>query len=200
MKRILAALVVLAVVAPVRAQDFFGMTPDEAAGLVAQAQAQQREDYLRSLGWEPSRLPSIGRALGLRVQPASGQNCIYDAVSARLGANPDANVEFPAVLYAVHVDLARYQAAYKSQFPGKPVPDSVQTAYLPNYDVIYLDDVSGDYTGAATIDAALAGQYARFIDGTVRSISDSSRIDADAAAVQAWYQAQYPAGASSCAR
>lgn len=174
------------------------MTPDQAAGLVAQAQAQQREDYLRSLGWEPSNLPSIGRALGLRVKPSSGQNCIYDAVSARLGADANANVEFPAVLYAVHVDLSRYQAAYKSQFPGKPVPDSVQTAYLPNYDVIYMDDVSGDYTGAATIDAALAGQYARFIDGTVRGITDQARIDADAAAVQTWYQAQYPAGASSC--
>ena len=198
MKQILAALVVLAVAAPARAQDFFGMTPDQAAGLVAQAKAQQREDYLRSLGWEPSNLPSIGRALGLRVKPASGQDCIYDAVAARLGADANANVEFPAVLYAVHVDLARYQAAYKSQFPDESAPDSVRTVYLPNDDVIYLDDVSGDYKGAATIDAALAGQFARFIDGAVRSISDQSRIDADAAAVQAWYQTQYPAGASSC--
>ncbi|NNN04796.1 MAG: hypothetical protein HKL90_02735 [Elusimicrobia bacterium] len=199
MKRILAALVVLAAVAPSRAQDMFGISPDQVSGLVAQAQAQQREDYLRSLGWEPSNLPSIGRALGLREKPASRQDCIYDAVSARLGADANANVEFPAVLYAVHVDLSRYQAAYKSQFPGKPAPDSVQTAYLPNYDVIYLDDLSSDYRNGATIDAALAGQYARFIDGTVRSISDQARIDADAAAVQAWYQTQYPAGASSCA-
>jgi hypothetical protein len=44
----------------------------------------------------------------------------------------------------------------------------------------------------------MAGAFARFIDGAARGISDQSQIDADASAVQSWYQTQYPAGTSSC--
>ena len=199
MKPLLALLVVLAAAAaPVRADDFFGITSSDAAGMIAQAKAQQREEHLRALGWQPSNLPSIGKALGYRIDTSSRRDCIYDAVASRLGADTRVSVEYPDVLMARDVDVSRFQAAYKGQFPSAPVPDSVQTVFMPNYNVIYVDDAASDYKGAKTLDAALAGAYARFIDGALRGVTDSSRVDADAAAVQSWYQTQYPAGTSSC--
>ena len=197
MKLALAA-VLLSLSCAARADDFFGITPEEGQALAAQAQAQQHEEKLRALGWEQNPIAGVDHALGLRVKPSSPQNCIYDAVAGRLGANPSADVLYPDVLYAVDVDLSRYQAAYKAEFPGKPVPPSVRTVYMPGYDVIYLDDWAPDYTNGATIDDALAAQYARFIDGVVLGVDDPARVDSDAAAVQSWYRAQFPAGASSC--
>jgi len=132
---------------------------------------------------------------------ASAQNCVYDAVAARLGVDPfEPNVAYPDVLFASDVNAGRFRAAYAAQFPGASVPDAVATAYLPSYNVIYVDDAASSYKNGATMDDALAGQYARFIDSSVRGISDAAKISADAAAVSAWYRAQYPAGQSSCAR
>jgi hypothetical protein len=200
MKHFLAALIVVAAIAPSRAQDFFGISPGDAEAMIGQAKAQEHEERLRSLGWQESRFPSIGAALGYRVSPASNQACIYDAVFAHLRADSRVNAEFPDILYARDVDTSLFQAAYKGQFPSAPVPAKVQNVYMSNYNVIYVDDEAGDYKGAATIDAAMAAQFARYIDTSISSVSDQSRIDADAAAVQSWYQTQYPAGTTSCTR
>lgn len=198
MKPLLALLVVLAAAAPVLAEDFFGITQEDAQAMIGQAKAQEHEERLRALGYAPSGFPSVGKALGWRATLTSAQNCVYDAVESRLRADSRGITTFPDVLYAGDVVLANYQGAFKGQFPNAPVPSSVQSAYMPNYEVIYVDDVAADYKGAATMDAALAGQFARYIDTTVKNVSDQSRIDADAAAVQSWYQTQYPAGTSSC--
>jgi len=198
MKPLIAALVVLAAAVPSLAQDFFGITPDDARNMIAEAKAQEHEERLRTLGWQPSNLPSLGKTFGWRASLTSAQNCVYDAVEAHLGADASSMTTFPDVLYAGDVDLSHYQAAFKGQFPSAPVPSSVQSAYMPNYNVIYVDDTAADYKGAATMDAALAAEFARYIDTAVMNVNDPSRIDADAAAVQTWYQAQYPAGKSSC--
>jgi hypothetical protein len=200
MNRLLPLFALVLAVGSAAAQDFFGITPEVAQGMIAQAKAQEREEHLRALGWAPSNFPSVGKALGYTKSLASAQYCVYDAVAARLGADARLSVDFPDVLYASDVDVSRFQAAYKGQFPTASVPDSIQTVYMPNYNVIYVADAASAYKDGATMDDALAGQYARFIDSVVRGVSDQSRIDADAAAVQTWYRAQYPAGASSCGR
>jgi hypothetical protein len=201
MKPLIAALIILAAVVPSLAQDvndFFGITQEDAQAMIGEAKAQQHEELLRSLGWQPSNLPSVGRTLGWRATLASAQNCVYDAVETHLRADSSRMTAFPDVLYAADVDLSRYQAAYKAQFPDAPVPTSVQSAFMPNYNVIYVDDAAADYKGAATMDAALAAQFARYIDTSVKNVADQATIDADAAAVQSWYQTRYPAGTSSC--
>jgi hypothetical protein len=185
--------------APSHAEEFFGLTPEDAQAMIGQVKADQALQRLRELGHNPSRLPSVGKALGFTKTLTSRQDCVFDAVMAHLGLpQVRPGTQWPDVLFASDVDAERYRAAVKGQFPAMN-PTDVATIYLPDYDVIYLADSSSAYSNGATIDDALAGQYARFIDYTQREIRDGARLDADAAEASAWYRAQY-AGHSSCSR
>ncbi|MFI5345246.1 MAG: hypothetical protein ACHQ51_02615 [Elusimicrobiota bacterium] len=199
MKIIALLALALLVSIPSHAEEFFGLTSEDVQGMIGQVKADQKLQRLRELGHNPSRLPSVGKALGFTKTLTSRQDCIIDAVLAHMGVSqthPD--TEWPDVLFASDVDAARYRSAVKGQFPTLN-PTDVATIYLPDYDVIYLADSASAYSNGATIDDALAGQYARFIDYTQRDVRDGARLDADAAEASAWYRAQY-AGHSSCAR
>lgn len=200
MKILLLLAVCLAAGVPARAQEFFGFTSSDIQAMVAKARADEHLQRLKELGQSPSRLPSVGKALGFTKTLTSRQDCIFGAVEARMGISETRpGTEFPDVLYASDVDGARYQAAVKAQYPAMNPTREISTIYLPDYNVIYVADSASAYAKGATMDAALAGQYARFLDRTQRDVSDMSRADADAAAITAWYQTQYPEGRSSCA-
>ena len=189
----------LLVCAPAFAEEFFGLTSSDIQAMIGQVQADQHLQRLRSLGHEPSRLPSVGKALGFTKTLASRQDCIFTAVETHMGiAQVRPGTAFPDVLFASDVSAERYRTAVKGQYPTLN-PTDVATIYLPDYDVIYMADGSGAYANGATLDDALAGQYARFLDWTQRDVRDAARLDADAANASAWYRAQY-AGHSSCSR
>ncbi|MDE2141655.1 MAG: hypothetical protein KGJ84_04515 [Elusimicrobia bacterium] len=195
------ALLALALLAPSfsAAQDFFGLTSGDVAAMIGQVQADQKLQRLRALGSEPSRLPSVGKALGFTKTLSSRQDCIFDAVEASMGvAQIRPGTEFPDVLYASEVNADRYRAAVKAEFPSATPSEDVATIYLPGLNVIYVADASSAYAKGARIDEALAGQYARFLDWTQRDVRDPARLDADDAAAAAAYRAQYPAGTTSC--
>lgn len=186
--------------APAHAQEFFGMTAEDAQAMIGQAMADQHLQRLKDLGQAPSALAPVGKALGFTKTLTSRQDCIFTAVEARMGiAQVRPGTEFPDVLYASEVDASRYRAAVKAQYPSSS-PSSAASIYLSDYNVIYLADSSSAYAKGGRIDEALAAQYARFIDWTQRDVRDAARLDADAAAVSAWYSARYPAGRSSCSR
>ncbi len=190
----------LLVSAPVYAQEFFGMTSSDAQAMIGQVMADQHLQRLKELGQAPSALAPVSRAVGLTKTLTSRQDCVFNAVEARMGiAQVLPGTEFPDVLYASETDASRYQAAVKAQYPSSN-PGSVSSIYLSDYNVIYLADSSSAYAKGGSIDESLAGQYARFLDWTQRDVRDAARLDADAASVSAWYAAQYPAGRSSCSR
>jgi hypothetical protein len=197
----LLAFAALAAAAPSFAQEFFGITSSEMQAMIGQAKADEHLQRLKALGQSPSTLAPVGKALGFTKTLTSRRDCVFDAVEARLGINAIRyGTEFPDVLYASETDASRYQAAVKAQYPASNPTREISTIYLSDYNVIYLADSSRAYEKGSTIDAALAGQYARFLDMTQRDVRDPARLDADAAAVTAWYDAQYPAGRSSCSR
>lgn len=200
MKRASLLAAALLAAAPVLAQDFLGMTSDDVAAMVGRARADQRLERLKELGRDPSGLPSIGKALGFTKTLASRQDCIFDAVESRLGVSEiRSGTEFPDVLFASDVDAARYRAAVKAQYPSANPGEDVATIYLSDFNVIYVADSARVYAKGGSMDGALAGEYARFLDRTQRDVSDAARLDADAAAVSAWYDSSFPGGRSSCA-
>jgi hypothetical protein len=191
---------VLLVSAPAFAEEFFGMTSEDAQAMIGQATADQHLQRLKELGQAPSALAPVSRAVGLTKTLTSRQDCIFNAVEARMGiAQVRPGTEFPDVLYGSEVDASRYQAAVKAQYPSSK-PGGVASIYLSDYNVIYLADSASAYAKGGSLDASLAAQYARFLDWTQRDVRDAVRLDADAAAASAWYAAQYPAGRSSCSR
>ena len=193
----LLALALLAA-APVFAQDFFGITPNDAQAMIGQVRADEHLQRLKELGRSPSAFP-VGKVLGFTKTLTSAQNCIIDAVQAHMGiAEVPYDTQFPDVLFASDVDGSRYQAAVKAQYPASTPTKDVSTIYLPDDSVIYVADAASVYAKGGSVDAALAGQYARFFDWTVRGSHDMARMDADAVEASAWYAAQYPAGRSSC--
>lgn len=194
---LLAAALLLS--APAFAEDFFGLSPEDVQGMIGQARADAHLQRLKELGQAPSRLAPLSKALGYPKTLASRQDCVMDAVEARMGiAQVRPDTEFPDVLYASETDPSRYQAAVKAQYPSAQ-PGEISSIYLSDFNVIYLADSASAYAKGGSLDEALAAQYARFLDVTQRDVRDAARLDADAAAVSAWYAARYPAGASSCA-
>jgi hypothetical protein len=199
MRKLALCAVLLACAAAASADGFMGFSESDIQGAVIQAQAQQKAEQLRALGYAPGALTGVSKALGYTARLTSAQDCVYDAVAAHLGADPFASgAVYPDVLFASDVNADLFRSAYAAQFPKAPAPAAVVNAFLPSYNVIYVDDAASSYKNGATMDDALAGEYARFIDNSVRGLTDSARQDADAAAVSAWYRAQYPAGRSSC--
>lgn len=194
----LLALAVLAA-APALADDFFGMSGADAQAMIGQVKAAEHLQRLKELGQAPSAVVApVSRTLGYTKTLASRQDCIMNAVEARMGlARVLEGTEFPDILYASETDASRYRAAVKAQYPSSN-PGEVSSIYLSDYNVIYLADSASAYAKGGSLDGALAGQYARFIDYTQRDVRDAARLDADAADLSAWYDAQYPAGASSC--
>jgi hypothetical protein len=201
MKNIALLALALLVSAPSYAEDFFGITAEDAQAMIGQAKADEHLQRLKALGQAPSRLPSVGKALGFTKTLTSRQDCIFNAVESRMRiAQVRSGTEFPDVLFASDVDSSRYQAAVKAQYPASNPTSDVASIYLSDDNVIYLADSSSAYAKGGSVDEALAGQYARFIDWTQLDVRDAARMDADAAAVSAWYRAQYPVGSSSCSR
>lgn len=195
---LLAAALLFA--APSFAQEFFGITPEDAQAMIGQAKADEHLQRLKELGQNPNNFSSVGKVLGFTKTLDSRQECVIDAVEARMGVSQlREGTQFPDILYASGVNFSLYRSAVKAQFPSSPAPRDFVSVYLPDYDAIYIADASSAYPAGTTVDDALAAQYARFLDRTQRGVSDPARVDADAAAVQAWYRAQYPAGRSSCA-
>ena len=194
---LLAAALLLA--APSFAQDIFGMTSEDAQAMIGQVKAAEHLQRLKDLGQAPSSLAPVKKALGYTKTLSSRQDCIMTAVEAHMKiARLRDGTEFPDVLYASETDAASYRAAVKVQYPAAK-PGAVASIYLSDFNVIYLADSASDYAKGGSLDAALAAQYARFLDASQRDVSDASRLDADAADAAAWYDAQYPAGRSSCA-
>ena len=199
MKTLLVLALALTAVTAASAQEFLGYTSEDIAAMIGQAKADEKLQRLKELGHSPSRWPSLGKAIGTTRTLSSRQDCIIDAVIAKMGVTIHPDTEWPTVLPASDTDFAKYQAAVRAQYPSKKA-DAFETIYLPDYEVIYLQDAAGAYKGGATMDDALAGEYARFIDVTQKGIRDRATLDADAAAVRAWYRAAYPSGTTSCAR
>lgn len=196
-------LLVLAVLAaaPAVADDFFGMSSSDAQAMIGQVKADEHLQRLKDLGHAPSAvIAPVSKALGYTKTLSSRQDCVMTAVEAHMGiAQVLPGTEFPDVLYASETDAAHYRAAVKVQYPNAK-PGDVSSIYLSDFNVIYLADSASAYAKGGSLDGALAGQYARFLDFTQRDVRDSARLDADAAAVSAWYDAQYSAaGRSSCA-
>ncbi len=201
MNKALALFAVLLLAgAPLRAQEFFGITSDDAQAMIGQAMAAQHLARLRALGYEgPGALSRAGKALGMILASESGQDCVLDAVIARMGARLPYDTVYPDVLRESETDESAYAAAVKSQDPKGAAPESFKTTSLPAFGVIYLADSASAYPDGAAMDAALAGEYARFVDGQT-GVSDAARQAADAAAATAWYASAYPDGATSCRR
>ncbi|MDE2489203.1 MAG: hypothetical protein KGM24_00035 [Elusimicrobia bacterium] len=202
MKKALAlSALLLACAASVRAQEFFGLTPGDVQGMVARARAEARLKRLESLGYEPGGLEQkAGRLLGTIETPSSRQDCIIDAVIAHMGVRPPYDTIYPDVLRESETNESLYEAAVKAQFPGAPAPVAFRTLYLPDDNVIYLNDSASYYKDGRTMDGELAGEYARFFDWNLKHVGTVGRLDADAAAVESWYESAYPAGTSSCGR
>jgi hypothetical protein len=201
MKNLSLVALALLVCAPSYAQNFFGMTSSDVEGAIAQVRAEEHLERLRALGMASNPLQPVEQALGFKKTLTSRQDCIFEAVESQMRVTEiRPGTEFPDVLYASAVDSSRYQAAVKYEYPSANPTSDVASIYLPGANVIYIADSSSAYKKGGTIDSALAGQYARFLDRTQRGVSDAALIDADAAAVSAWYDAQYPAGRSSCTR
>ncbi|MBI3565666.1 MAG: hypothetical protein HY079_10760 [Elusimicrobia bacterium] len=199
MRNLLVLSLALLACSAASAQEFFGYTSEDISAMIGKAKADEKLQRLKELGHEPSRWPSIGKAIGTTRTLQSRQDCIIDAVTARMGVTIRPDTEWPTVLAASETDFAKYQAAVKAQYPAKKA-DAFETIYLSDYEVIYLQDSAGAYKGGATMDDALAGEYARFLDYTQKDVRDPAQLDADAAAVRAWYRAAYPSGTTSCSR
>lgn len=199
MKTIALLAAALLIAAPSFAQEFFGMTSEDAQAMIGQVKAAEHLQRLKDLGQAPSTLVApVSKALGYTKTLSSRQDCVMSAVEAHMKIAPLRDgTEFPDVLYASETDAAHYRAAVNVQYPNAK-PGDVESIYLSDLNVIYLADSSSAYAKGGSLDSALAGQYARFLDFTQRDVSDAARLDADAAAVSAWYDAQYPAGRSSC--
>jgi hypothetical protein len=198
-KTLFVAAVLALCAASVSAQNYdgmFGMTSSDMQAMVARAKADARLAYLKELGMKDDRWPSIGKLIGTTKTLASAQNCVWDAAISHAGVEIR-SADWPAVLFGSNVDGDRYRAAVTHQYPDKSV-DGIQTIYVSDYNVIYVDDSASDYKDGATMDDALAGEFTRWIDVTQKDIRDQAKLDADAAAASAWYRATYPAGASSC--
>jgi hypothetical protein len=200
MKTLALLAAALLIAGPSFAQDFFGMSPEDAQAMIGQVKAAERLQRLKDLGQAPSAIVApVSKALGYTKTLSSRQDCILTAVEARMGiARLAEGTEYPDVLYASETDAAHYRAAVKVQYPGAK-PGDVESVYLSDFNVIYLNDSASAYRKGGTLDGSLAGQYARFLDSTQRDVRDEARLDADAAAAAAWYDSQYPSGRSSCA-
>jgi len=200
MKTIALLAAALMIAAPSFAQDFFGMTSDDAQAMIGQVKAAEHLQRLKDLGQAPSTVVApVSKALGYTKTLGSRQDCVMNAVEAHMRITQiRMGTEFPDVLYASETDASRYRAAVKMQYPNEK-PGDVSSIYLSDFNVIYLADSASAYAKGGSLDGALAGQYARFLDYTQRDVRDEARMTADAAAVAAWYDAQYPAGRSSCA-
>lgn len=197
MTKTLAALAVLLLsVAPLRAQEFFGITSDDAQAAMVHAQAEAHLAKLRGLGWEGAgAVAAAGKAVGLIRTSASRQECVLDAVISRMGASLPYDTAYPDVLRESETNEDAYRVAVKSA--TKTEPKEFKTIYLSEYGVIYLADSASAYPSGAAMDAALAGEYARFVDAQ-RGVSDAARLKSDGEAVAAWYASAYPDGTSSC--
>lgn len=190
----------LAFAAPLRAQEFFGLDSSDVQAMVAKARAEEHAEFLRRMGQTGSSLAPVGRAVGLLKTLDSRRDCILDAVLQRKRIVPFGDIQWPDVLLGSETDEARYAAAVKAANPSAPEPRSFATIYLQGYNVIYLADSASAYPEGATMDAALAGEYARWVDYALQGLRDRPALDADAAQTRAWYASAYPAGRSSCAR
>lgn len=201
MKTIVLLAAVLLLSAPSFAEDFFGMSSTDAQAMIGQVKADEHLQRLKELGRAPSAVVApVSKALGYTKTLASRQDCIMDAVESHMGiAQVREGTEFPDVLYASETDASRYRAAVKAQYPSA-TPGDVASIYLSDFNVIYLADSASAYATGGSLDEALAGQYARFLDFTQRGVRDQAQMDADAKSASAWYAAQYPAGRSSCGR
>jgi hypothetical protein len=195
-KALLVLSVVLLAGAPLCAQEFFGITPEDGQAMIAQAKAQAHLARLRGLGWEgDGTLAGARRMIGMTLTSASRQDCVLDAVIAKTGARLPYDTVYPDVLRESETNEDAYRAAVRSA--AKAEPKDFQTVYLPVYNVIYLADSSSAYPSGAAMDAALAGAYAGFLDAQA-GITDAARVKADEAAAAAWYASAYPDGATSC--
>jgi hypothetical protein len=196
-KILFAVLLTLLAAGRGRAQSLF-YNEEDARAMINEAKAQEARQRLVDLGYNERRGPSLFRGIGLAKTLSSRQDCIINAVLAHEGARLQEGTEWPDVLFENDVDEARYRATVAAQFPKKTV-SKFETIYLPDYSVIYLADSASSYARGATIDDALAGEYARFLAWTQRGVRDEGALAATAARTRTWYRAAYPQSVSSCA-
>jgi len=190
MRIALAAAAVVLAVAPLRAQDFFGLTPEDAQGAIGQAMAQQQlyEAQLAKKRAEKAKGPGmIDRALGTYAQLDADKACVYEAVAAHLGQDPKARPAPGVYLESVTLFEDFQQAAFSEDL--KAWPQAFSTTYLSKADEIFLDDHAALYSPARTLADALAGQLAVAV--LVRQGAALDAAKAQAPAVESWFHDAY---------
>lgn len=198
MKTALAAVaVLLALSVCARAQqDFFGLTPEDAQGMMAKAMADQarHEAELAQKRAKKAQGPGfVDQALRTYATIADAA-CDFAAVSRHLGLLSQTGPA-PKVYLESRTTFEDFET-YVFNEDGS-WPQKFTTTYLPKADVIFLDDHGSLYSAQKSIDDALAEQYAAAI--LMKRGAPAETAKAQAATVEAWFHGAYTAsGKSAC--
>ena len=202
MKKLVLLAIALVFAVPCRAQsiqDLFGVNPGE---MIQEAQRQQAE-YEARLARERAQKAKgdwLGELTGSVVSPRQDERCLLAAVAGHLGLNIPAG-EPPAVYRASRTLVEDYQSYYYAEIGTNENPRVVATAYFPSNNVIFIDDSAKSYGPSRSVDDALAGQFALYLQYRGLGRAPGSAEAAAAAAEAAnWFHAAYTARKASACR
>ena len=171
-------------------EEMFGISPAE---LISESQRQQAryEAELAVRRVRKARVAALKEFVGLAQTSRQDVRCVVAAVSAHLGVAVPAG-EPPAVYRASQTILEDYQSLYYAAVGAQDTPQAVKTGYFPGANVIFIEDASSAYGAGRSIDDALAGQVALYVQHRALGRNPSSaQARASAAEVERWFHAAY---------
>ena len=180
-------------------QELFGVDP----GPLLQEAYRQKAEYEARLERERAKKAKgdwLGELTGSVVVPKQDQACMLAAVAKRLGVAVPAG-SAPAVYRASQVILEDYQSYYYSEFGTQDTPRAVATLYCPSSNAIFIDDSAKSTTSRRSVDDALAGQFALYLQHkALGRAPGSAEAKAAAAEVETWFHATYTSRKLSACR
>jgi hypothetical protein len=169
-------------ISPAKADDFgafFGLQPGDAMALALKQKADFEAERTKQRGWDVF--------WGRVVEPRYPQKCTFEAVAKKLEVELQPGAEIPPVYFESWDAVYMYNFPEAYRYETGRATDRWANMYMAKMNAIYLVDKGSVYARGATIDDALAREFAtyfmtRFKGGDKQAVSD---------AVQQWYRAEF---------
>ncbi len=188
MKKLLVALFLFSVLAPVHAEDWgglFGIEPGDVGGLIAQAEAQRAQAEADRLSRHATKL-----RMGLVVERRHDEACTLAAVAKNMGITLDPSIPAPAVVYESLAEGWEFGSAYVGEHGIKAKIPSFTNGYYPKANTIFITD--GRFSNLRTsVDQSVAAEMARFLTVKYKGVTDAAALKAAGDATSAWYGREF---------
>ncbi|MFA6028328.1 MAG: hypothetical protein WC969_00605 [Elusimicrobiota bacterium] len=200
MKKLFLIALALAFSAPARSQsidEIFGVDPGQ---IIAEAQRQQAkyEAELEVRRAKKQRIAAVLEFINAVKTPKQDERCVLSAVVRHMNVGTPSG-EAPDVYRASRTILEDYQTYYYAEISVQDTPKEIKTTYFPLSNIIFMEDAASAYDASKSIDDAIAGQFALYVQYRVlKRAPSSAEAQAAAAEVVSWFHATYTAQRAVC--